>query len=334
VAGFQSPDGLVQPHKKTHDALRNYKSKLPAPKPKVDNPIPELGARPVLVTAEQLKGIGPGGSVPINTLWMKGVVSSGETWTAVDGERVIYAACMSYIIFVLLKPRNGAKAGAYIQPVRWFQEDVNRGKVGAEVSARCQYIRKLMLIEMHFLMGVACALSAPAALFMLATDLGPFIANNYQKWPTYWKIIKLLPGLVSLLYTHAPELLKYVFKAMAYKLLDHAGNTFDDPEKVAKLTGGLVGKLGVAGFEATVKSLGYTLGVLKDLLLFVLTNSGKLAAQETTARIQVIRDLAQRAGNVIDEPTAGRILGEIARSAAVLTPLVTEIHAEIKRLGL
>ena len=83
-----------------------------------------------------------------------------------------------------------------------------------------------------------------------------------------------------------------------------------------------------------IRSLGYALGAVKDILQFVLVQSGKLGAAEMAARVNTIKHVAARVGNAIDDPTATKIVNEIIASASQLLPIVTKTHQEIGRLGL
>lgn len=334
VAGFQKPDGKVDPNGKTHTILKGLNWKKPASKPKDTHD--EVGAKPVPLAEAQVKWYSQGGSVSLETYKFPpgSIVTAGETWLAVDGERIIYQASHSHIVYSLLKPRNAVRPGAYIQATKWFAADVALGTVGSEVGRRCAHIRQLMLIECEFFIGLGCALYLPAALFMMTMELGPFILNNYQKWPIICRIIVLLPDLVGFMTHHTPTLLKFIIWSIVYKLMDHVTGVLGDERAVARLAGGMIGKLGMAGFESTIRSLGYALGVIKDILQFVLIQNGKLSAAEMTARVKVIKEVALKVGNAIDDATAAKIVGEIAASAVQLAPIVSKTHQEIVRLGL
>ena len=277
-----------------------------------------------------------GGTVSLETYGFPpgSIVAADETWLAVDGERILYQASHSHVIYSLIRPRNGVRPGTYIQQTKWFASDVALGTVGSEVARRCAHIRKLMLLECEFFIGLGCALYLPAALFTMTMELGPFIMNNYQKWPTIYRIITLMPDLVKFMAAHTPTLLKFIIWSIVYKLMDHITGVLGDERAVARLAGGMIGKLGMAGFEGAIRSLGYALGAVKDILQFVLVQSGKLGAAEMAARVNTIKHVAARVGNAIDDPTATKIVNEIIASASQLLPIVTKTHQEIVRLGL
>jgi hypothetical protein len=334
VAGFNNPDGKISPNQRTHTVLKGLDWKK---KGKSRDTHAEIGAKPLALTEAQVGWYKPGGILELNYYGFPpgSVVRAGETWFAVDGERIIYQAGHTDVIYTLLKPRNNTvRPGTYIQQTKWFAKDIGIGAVAGEVARRCEMIRVLALIECEFFIGLGCALYLPAALFIMTMEVGPFVMNNYGKFPFILNLLLILPDLIAFMAKNTPTLLKFIIWSIVYKLMDHMGDSANDPRKVARLAGGMIGKLGMAGFESTVRSLGYALGVLKDIAQFVLTQSGTLAAKEMAARVQIIKTVATRAGNVIDDPTAAKILGEIIASSKQLLPILQKTHLEIVRLGL
>ena len=145
-------------------------------------------------------------------------------------------------------------------------------------------------------------------------------------------IITLLPDMVKFMTGHTPTLLKSSLSgASSTSFMDHITGVLADERAVARLAGGMIGKLGMDGFESSIRSLGYALGAVKDILQFVLVQSGKLGAAEMAARVNTIRQVAARVGNAIDDPTATKIVNEIVANAAQFLPIVTKTHQEIVR---
>ena len=129
IAGFTNPDGLVSPNRKTHQALLGYKAKIQkASKPAIHDE----------VTQKPLQ-LGPTQAAAYLTLvsYNSGVIHAGDTWLAVDGQRVVHQASYSGVVYVLLKPRGQVKPGTYIQNANAFVSDVNVGAVAGEISSRC-----------------------------------------------------------------------------------------------------------------------------------------------------------------------------------------------------
>ncbi len=241
-------------------------------------------------------------------------MAAGDTWLAVDGERIIYQATHSHVIYSLIRPRNGCA------PERTF--------------SRRNGLRQTWDWEPWEARSPAVA-SIPSCRPFHHDD-GAWAVHREQlaEMAHHLPIITLLPDMVKFMTGHTPTLLKSSLSgASSTSFMDHITGVLADERAVARLAGGMIGKLGMDGFESSIRSLGYALGAVKDILQFVLVQSGKLGAAEMAARVNTIRQVAARVGNAIDDPTATKIVNEIVASAAQFLPIVTKTHQEIVRLG-
>jgi hypothetical protein len=184
------------------------------------------------------------------------IVAAGDTWLAVDGQRITYQASHSHVIYSLIRPRNGVR-----------------------------------------------------------------------------QIITLLPDMLKFIAAHTPTLLNFIIWSIVDKLMDHITGVVGDKRAVTGLADGMSGRLGIAGFQCIIRSLGYALGAVKDILQFVLVQCGELGAAEVAARVNTIKQVAARVGNAIDDPTATKIVNEIVASAAQLLARLARKSCALARNG-
>jgi len=336
IAGFNKADGLVQANGRTHQALLGEKAKTIKPKKVIENPIGELGARPVLLTEDQTQGFSSGGSIALDCHFGgTAVITAGEVWMAIDGQRAVYAASHHSIVYVLLKPRGGVRPGTYMQKSRSFVNDVTMGLAAGEIASRCEYIRYMMELECEFLMALGCAVSAPAAMFVISQEIGPFLVQNYTKFPAWGLMLYHLSRLAWTVYSACPKFFHAILKLAMYRIWDHMGQgpLEFNARSLAKLAGKLIGKVGIKGFTATAGALRTVMtAIIGQLTLSALNASAKISVQEATDQVAQLKAAAISMGSAIDEGTAQAIVVELVENAVLLYPLVRDLKQEVDRL--
>lgn len=145
--------------------------------------------------------------------------------------------------------------------------------------------------------------------------------------------------MVFTIETTCPTLFHTVLRYALSRIIDYLPRALSqDPRKLARATGGLIGGVGMMAFDGAVGTMKIIGKILLDIVKFIVVTgipaSGKLNVVEGMKRVEQLKLMAKNVGVTLDEATAQAILGELIASASVLMPLIADLQAELDKIDL
>lgn len=344
VLGWQHPDSRIDPNGVTFKELTGPRA------PKAGSKLPPstspIDYNPVEIPPHTSANFRTGGETSIWLISSKVMIRSGEVWKGNNGYRLIVSASYDGVCFVQLSaPRPGVKPGAlYCQHRLGFQQDIGIGAVASDIADHTQTVRRLIELEMHFMIGLGAATGGTIGwIFMMGTGIGKFIAENEKKFPKWVNAISVALTTRRILKQYAPTFYEKVIDSlmlgtwkglkivvMAYGT-DIASNIpeamISKSDQLAKATGALVGKLGKAGWLGKTTVVYAVLIILIEAASLAIKSSPlsvKLTAQEVISKL--------RAAEVaITEAEGKKIVEEIIKHALILRPELQKLQSAIEQ---
>ena len=321
VLGWKHPDIRVDPGGFTLKELTGPRapkvgSKLP---PNLPNPSSSVNYNPVEVLPNAVANFVTGGETSIWFIGSKAIVRSGEVWRSSNGERLVVAASYDSVCFIqLTAPQPGAKVGRlYCQHRLGFQQDVGIGAVASDIVDQTQTVRRLIELELHFMMGLGVATGGTFAwVFALFPGIGSFIRDNEKNFPKWINVVKIALQTRIILKVYTPTLYKKIFNFLLSETVSNLPEAMiGNPNRLAQTTGLIIGEVGKKAWLNKTAVVYFVLAILINVAVHAL----KSIPDAGKEMLQIVSKLRE-AGVAITEAEGKAIMQEVIKHAAIILP--------------
>lgn len=255
-----------------------------------------------------------------------GEVRSGQTWLATDGERLIWSADPSMVIFSI-------KEKFFVQTSRGFRGEVTTYPF-VEGGRRAEPMRKLAELEMKLLIGIVAGSSGIGFAIVVGTEIFSFVVENrtnFEKWKRQLGTILEVRAFLKL---HAPTLYDKVFDAVLQKVWKDVKSQVPNAvtgETVAFGVGVIFGSAGKAAAKGKFSLLGVLVVILQQIVirfsLNVAPQALKLTADEYAKLAAEIIGNLNQAGVVITDADVRKIVEEVEKNPRQIKEAFDKLNA-------
>jgi hypothetical protein len=256
-----------------------------------------------------------------------GPIKRGMVFPTVAGERVVIGATSKDVYFLL----NGK---FYSQSGVDFSEDAY-GEAFGLAGHRARGMVILGKIQMAFIMGLASAVSGVGFVAVMGTNIVRFFVETDAV--ALVKRIAAIYAAYKALDAAAPTLTDKIFEwSTAGRILLEAlkrvpGAMLEmSPEDIAKLLGGLVGKVGKQVVIEAVKSIKVAgSAILVFLITELPTKAGKVLVEDHARAAKQLAIKLRSLGIAVTDEEARQIVEEIQRNPEKIKALLQGIKSDL-----
>ncbi|MEM9501380.1 MAG: hypothetical protein AAF941_05990 [Pseudomonadota bacterium] len=298
----------------------------------------------------------------------KGVAfaTAGETWEAVGGKRLILSARqwsvnaggkikpagVVYFMQATSRTKSRKIGEVYQQSRAGFVGDIFDAPI--EIAGkRLKSTQVLAEMEVNLLLGIVTTVVPAVWWIDKGLSATEWIVFNRKKFPTWIAAIKLILKARRILKTHCPTLWDKIVDAAllgawkgtkAFVAMfgeDIAGNipeaAIADEGKLAKATGGLVGKLGTEAVRGRLSALKVIWIVLKAIATHAaLSTPGAIKItykEKKDAALKLVESL-KRAGVALSERDAAKVIDEVITGGPIVLGALEKLERGFNALDL
>jgi hypothetical protein len=244
----------------------------------------------------------------IGGIW--GTVSSGDTWLATDGSRLVWSADGMMVIYTI-------KGKFYVQSSRGFIGEVTTYP-WIEAARRAAPMVKLAEMEMKLLMGIVAGASGVGFAIVIGTEILEFVVENRDNFETWKRQLDVVLRTRAFLKANAPTLYDKVFSAILNKVYQDAKAKLPDAitaETVAFGVGVVLGTVGKKLAQGRFSLFALAFVIVEQLVirfsLNVAPGALKITADEYRKLADEIIGKMRDAGVTVTEPDVRKIVEEV-----------------------
>lgn len=254
-----------------------------------------------------------GAKLRIGGIW--GDVTRGSVWLGSDGDRVIFSATSTDVIFY----RRG---GFYIQSAPGFIQEITLFPF-VDAARRAAPLVRIVEVEMRLIMGIVAGVSGVGFVIVVGTEILEFLNQHRHELSIWRHQLSSILEARTILKQHAPTLYDRLFDAALRQALGDAIEEIPDAitaDVVGFMVGVIIGTLGAKSFKGPLTVFTFIWVVIKSMVTRFLvsvvpgaiTLTGKAYEEAASELIRQARD----AGFRLSADDARKILEEIQRHPA------------------